>query len=221
MAWWRAIVADLDRSSLLDTLRESLPRLRLPRRSGISQSEEYRHAVLRGLPLAANTGTEMPKPRASERLRLEIAEHFALTLPVLHTPEREDFLVLVRALAHRRKPAPVAAGVHAQAIGGLIHWGLIRDYGRDERARLILLHDAPYGSMPTDQVPGQPSAADWLALSGVLRLEHELTHLATKTLLGEMRLNLLDELRGQRLCSRWSLCAGGPPGSHDQSTNHS
>ena len=33
-----------------------------------------------------------------------------------------------------------------------------------------------------------------LEASTALRLEHELTHLATKRLLGEMRLNLLDEL---------------------------
>jgi hypothetical protein len=35
---------------------------------------------------------------------------------------------------------------------------------------------------------------EWLAASTTLRLEHELTHLATKRLLGEMRLHLLDEL---------------------------
>nr|WP_328987031.1 hypothetical protein [Thiorhodovibrio winogradskyi] len=136
----------------------------------------------------------MPGLLAPEELRIEIAEHFAVTLPVLCTANREDFLFLVRALAHRCEPAPVAAGVHAQAIGGLIHWGLIRAHGRETRARLILLHDAPYGSVPADQVPGHPSTADWLARSGVLRLEHELTHLATKALCGEMRLNLLDEL---------------------------
>jgi len=43
-------------------------------------------------------------------------------------------------------------------------------------------------------VPGGPSEAEWLEASTNLRLEHELTHLATKSLLGEMRLNLLDEL---------------------------
>ena len=179
---------------MLDALRESLPQLGLPQRPGISQSEDYRRAVLHGLPLAANNRDERPVLRAPEQLRLEIAEHFAVTLPVLRTPDREDFLLLVRALAHRSEPIAISAGVHAQAIGGLIHWGLIRAYGRETRARLILLHEAPYGSVPADQVPGQPSAADWLARSGALRLEHELTHLATKALCGEMRLNLLDEL---------------------------
>lgn len=48
--------------------------------------------------------------------------------------------------------------------------------------------------MAAQHVPGLPSNQSWLKASTVLRLEHELTHLATKRLLGEMRLNLLDEL---------------------------
>jgi hypothetical protein len=72
--------------------------------------------------------------------------------------------------------------------------GLIFQFGRQSRARLIVLHQAPYGSVPASLVPGGPSEADWLEASTNLRLEHELTHLATKRLLGEMRLNLLDEL---------------------------
>ncbi|EIC21457.1 DUF7005 family protein [Thiorhodovibrio frisius] len=194
MAWWRALLAETDGVSLFDRLRESLPQLCMPQRPGVSQSEEYRHAVLRGLPLHTSLGAEMPGLLAPEQLRLEIAAHFAVTLPVLRTSDREDFLFLTRALAHRCEPVPIAAGVHAQAVGGLIHWGLIRVHGRETRAQLILLHEAPYGSVPADRVPGRPSAAHWLALSGVLRLEHELTHLATKALCGEMRLNLLDEL---------------------------
>jgi len=57
-----------------------------------------------------------------------------------------------------------------------------------------VLHQAPYGSVGAEQVPGSLSEEAWLAASTTWRLEHELTHLATKRLLGEMRLNLLDEL---------------------------
>jgi hypothetical protein len=113
---------------------------------------------------------------------------------VLHTPSQNDFERLVRALAYRGEPVALADGVHAQAVGGLIHWGLIRLLGRQSRAQLILLHTAPYSSVSADAVPGRPTPAAWLAASTTLRLEHELTHLATRRLLGEMRLNLLDEL---------------------------
>jgi hypothetical protein len=118
-------------------------------------------------------------------------------MPVLETPSRLDFLRMVRALAHRGEPMPMADGVHAQAISGLIHWGLINQFGRQSRARLIVLHQAPYGSVAAGELPaqlGELGEEAWLAASSKLRLEHELTHLATKRLLGEMRVNLLDEL---------------------------
>ena len=115
-------------------------------------------------------------------------------MPVLLTPSAHDFALLVRALAHRAEPVPLADGVHAQAISGLIHWGLIERYGRQSRAQLIVLHEAPYGSVAAEQVPGHWDHPAWLKASSNLRLEHELTHLATKRLLGEMRRNLLDEL---------------------------
>jgi hypothetical protein len=115
-------------------------------------------------------------------------------MPVLSTPKWSDFCLLVNALAHRCEPDPLAQGVHAHAVGGLIHWGLIRRYGPKSRARFILLHKGPYGSVGASEVPGYPDAASWQMASTALRLEHELTHLATKRLLGEMRLNLLDEL---------------------------
>jgi len=194
VGWWRELLARSGPYGVLDDLRESLPQLLLRQRSGVSQSEVYRRAVLRGMPLDLSSDADRLRLRAPERLRLEIVEHFAVTLPVLHTPDREDFLFLARALAYRCEPRAIADGVHALAINGLIHWGLIRAYGRDTRARLILLHQAPYGSVPADQVPEQPTTDEWLARSDVLRLEHELTHIATKTLCGEMRLNLLDEL---------------------------
>ena len=92
---------------------------------------------------------------------------------------------------------PMADGVHAQTISGLIHWGLINQFGRQSRARLIVLHQAPYGSVAARELPaqlGELGEEAWLAASSKLRLEHELTHLATQRLLGEMRLNLLDEL---------------------------
>lgn len=43
-------------------------------------------------------------------------------------------------------------------------------------------------------IPGNPTTSQWLEISHQWRLEHELTHLATKCLVGEMRLNLFDEL---------------------------
>jgi hypothetical protein len=174
-----------------------MPQLRLPQVQGISGRDLYKTSVLRGeLQETTSLAAMGPVPQWDQvdELRLWIAPHPCGAMPVLLTPSAHDFALLVRALAHRAEPVPLADGVHAQAISGLIHWGLIERYGRQSRAQLIVLHEAPYGSVAAEQVPGHWDHQAWLKASSNLRLEHELTHLATKRLLGEMRRNLLDEL---------------------------
>jgi hypothetical protein len=202
ISWWRQLIEAtpggvVQGVELLEALQSVLPQLRLPQVPGISRSDLYRRLVLRGeqanpaeLPAAG------PEPLWQEigSLKLWLVPHPGGAMPVLHTPNGADFLLLVQALAHRGEPVTLADGVHAQAVSGLIHWGLIRQFGPKSRAKLILLHQAPYGSVNASEVPGCPGEARWLEASTILRLEHELTHLATKRLLGEMRLNLLDEL---------------------------
>lgn len=195
LAWWIELLgndpgAQRQGEPVRAALVQSLPQLRLPQASGISSSDLYKALVLRG----EDHESEPPQWQQSEALQLWIAPHPCGAMPVLQTPSWDDFALLVRALAHRAEPVPLADGVHAQAISGLIHWGLIERLGRQSRARLIVLHQAPYGSVKARHVPGGLSDAAWLEASTTLRLEHELTHLATKRLLGEMRLNLLDEL---------------------------
>jgi len=202
ISWWRQLIADapsgvLRGQRLLASLQFALPQLRLPQVEGISTSELYRGLVLRGEEGTSAALRELgsePVWHQIGSLRLWLAPHPCGAMPVLHTPNRSDFLLLVRALAYRCEPIALAHGVHAQAVSGLIHWGLIRRFGPMSRSHVILLHSAPYGSVAPSEVPGCPSHARWQKASTALRLEHELTHLATKRLLGEMRLNLLDEL---------------------------
>lgn len=202
LAWWSNLTADasdgvLQGQRVLELLQSGLPQLLLPQQSGISSSDLYKALVLRGesVDQALIAGVDaVPQWHDPEALRFWIAPHPCGAMPVVQTPSGADFVQLVRALAYRCEPVALADGVHAQAVSGLIHWGLIRAFGRQSRARLIVLHEAPYGSVPASDVPGDLSDAAWLQASSNLRLEHELTHLATKRLLGEMRLNLLDEL---------------------------
>ncbi len=202
ISWWRQLIEAapggvMQGGELLEALQPVLPQLRLPQVPGISRSDLYRRLVLRGEQASAEElAAAGPEPQWQEigSLELWLAPHPCGTMPVLHTPNGADFLLLVRALAHRCEPVGLADGVHAHAVSGFIHWGLIRQFGPQSRARLILLHEAPYGSVGASEVSGCPGEALWLEASTALRLEHELTHLATKRLLGEMRLNLLDEL---------------------------
>jgi hypothetical protein len=204
--WWRQLIGNAAEGTLVGkplvrALESALPQLRLPQVKGISTSELYKALVLRGEVATVGgvaEGLSHQPPQSPlqqpEQLKLWIAPHPCGAMPVLETPNWEDFMWLVRALAHRGEPVAIVNGVHAQAISGLIHWGLIPQFGRQSRTCLIVLHQAHYGSVPASLVPGGLSEADWLEASTTLRLEHELTHLATKRLLGEMRINLLDEL---------------------------
>jgi hypothetical protein len=190
LAWWGRLLSQSGTEAWWSALSTALPQLLLPQEGEISRSDLYRQTVLRG-ELAPARIHPLEHP---QRLRFWIAEHPHGSMPVLATPSRRDFLWIVRALAHRAEPVSIDAGVHAQAISGLIHWGLIRELGPEARARLIVLHDSPYGSVPAAELPIGLDEQAWIEASSALRLEHELTHLATKRVLGEMRLNLLDEL---------------------------
>jgi hypothetical protein len=195
LAWWRELPWEADRVRSWALLCAAMPQLRLPQELGISGSDLYRHLVLRGA--EASSRELIPSERVLRQplaLQFQLIQHPYMAMPVLTTPDRHDFLWIVRALAHRAEPVPIENGVHAQAINGLIHWGLIQSLGKHARASLILLHEAPYGSVPAASLPISLDQQGWIHASSALRLEHELTHLSTKQYLGEMRLNLLDEL---------------------------
>jgi hypothetical protein len=194
LEWWRDLLATSGPDAWFTELQQQLPQLLLPQVHGVSQSDAYKAAVLRGEPIKAELLMSSLPWELPQELEMGIAEHPCGAMPVLRTTSWADFQRLVRALAHRCEPVPLADGVHAQAISGLIHWGLIRRFGRQARAKLIVLHEAPYGSVPAHQLPWDLSEAAWCKRSGDLRLEHELTHMATKRVLGQMRINLLDEL---------------------------
>lgn len=194
ISWWRSLLAaGCPVGGWFAALKPVLPQLRMVQEEGVSKSEAYRAAVLRGeaIPDSAPAAPALSRPDA---LTLQVVGNPCGAIPVLSTPHRGDFEQLLRAMAHRCEPAVIPEGVHAQAIGGLIHWGLIEAIGRSSRAQLILLHDSPYGSVGWEHVPGMSDEQTWIVKSGEIRLEHELTHIATKRLLGEMRINLLDEL---------------------------
>ena len=193
--WWSALDWQEQPHLAWKKLCKALPQLHLPQRNGISGSDLYRQVVLQGaLPTHPELVLAEEVLAAPEALTLGIAQHTYLAIPVLSTPNAQDFLYITRALAHRAEPVQLDPGVHAQAISGLIHWDLIRSLGPHHRVRVIVLHEAPYGSLPHRSLPFSMEERAWIKASTAWRLEHELTHLSTKLILGEMRLNLLDEL---------------------------
>lgn len=193
-SWWREFLGRTAPGERFVGLREGFPQLWLPTAEGQRQSPDYQRLVLRGEAPTEEVRARAPALRDPEGLSISLEENPCGAMPVLRVRDREDFLFLLHALAHHGEPVKVGEGVHAQALGGVIHWGIVHAEGPRARARLILLHHSPYGSVPASEVPGEWSEEGWSEASDALRLEHELTHQATKALLGEMRINLLDEL---------------------------
>ncbi len=219
---WREYLKMSRGRDMFATLQEKLPQLCIPQHPGISASAAYAAVINRGVLFSATDFDGRLTLERPDLLTLEIHSHFAGALPVLATTHREDFVRLVNAIGNRCEPDTIPDGVHAKCIGGINNWdrvNLLHDLwnkgqvfrvpgerwgaalqrvAKEEpeiiRDRVVLLHQAPYGSVCYSDVPGMPDAATWLVASGKLRIEHEFTHYATKRIHGQMRSNMLDEL---------------------------
>lgn len=203
----------------LDCLQQALAQLCVPVEAGQSGTPAYAAVMRRGQPFdAAAFGGRRLCLRRPEALRLGLYSHPAGDLPVLSTPQREDFVTLFRALACRSEPRPLNAAVNAHLIAGLLNWDRVRRYraawtvdhlGGDWGAemqrvarqepwrfydRLMLVCDDVYSGVPAGALGLDIDDAEWLRRSAVLRLEHEFTHYATKRVYGLMRLNMFDEI---------------------------
>ena len=193
-AWWQCWLKQSDRKRNWHELRLMLPQLLLSPGEGVCNGSAYARLVLRGEPPQSDDLELAPVLNDSAGLTIRLAPHPTGAVPVVCFSDHDDFVLAVRCLAHRCKAISVPSTVHAQAISGLIHWGLIRDINPSMRCQILLLHKAPYASLASETIPGASEPSDWLNASETWRLEHELTHIACQRLVGEMRINLFDEL---------------------------
>lgn len=200
-------------------LREHLPQLAFPIRAGISETEPYRTATRRGVPVESipeATGLELEHPEAIE---LEVHESPAGRIPLLIARRRPEFAALIQALTKRNEPVPVPGSQGALMVSGYNNWSRIGELrrawetqepsAREEATwaeefqriqarrelyqdRFILLSDGPYSAVPAaDLGLGEE---EWRELSLAIRRDHECTHYFTRRLFGSMRNNALDEL---------------------------
>jgi hypothetical protein len=216
---WEQYVREALHKGVFETLIKRLVQLRFAIREGISQTEFYQSATLRGkLPdeIPEATGLSLKRP---EVLQLTLHQGPAGRIPVLVTSEREDFIALVRALAMKNEPGPVPESMGASTISGLNNWDRIRrlreewQAGHSEDAmglgwsqefrriivqkelyqdRLIILSEGPYSGVSSDQLGF--SEAEWTPISLTIRREHEYAHYSTKRLFASMKNRLMDEI---------------------------
>ncbi|MDF5728625.1 MAG: hypothetical protein PUP92_11465 [Rhizonema sp. PD38] len=215
---WEGYAAEAKVVGTFEVLKQRLVQLQFPILEGISQTEAYRCATRKGIPvngMSEATGLILKQP---EKLQLMLYQSLAGTIPVLLTNNRDDFVSLIQALTMRNEPLPVPASMGACAIAGFNNWDRIYSYRRkwEQNAancseaswaeefqriipqkalyqdRFIILSDGPYSDIPAKDIGLEK--AEWRRLSLTIRLEHECTHYFTHRLFNSMRNNVFDEL---------------------------
>lgn len=219
VATWEKYLAEATAIGTFEVLKKRLVQLWFPIQEGISQTETYRAATRKGVPvdgMAEATGLVLTQP---EKLQLIIHQSLAGAIPVLIAGNREDFVLLVQALTMRNEPKPVPASMGACMVAGFNNWDRVRQYRQQWEAkhpenksetswaaefkrlipekelyqdRFMILSQGPYSNVSAQDI-GLPEA-EWLRLSLTIRLEHECTHYFTRRLFNSMRNNLIDEL---------------------------
>jgi hypothetical protein len=215
---WSRYAAEAETAGVFPVLRDALVQLHFPVRAGISATETYRAATLRGIlpdETRESSGLVLRRP---EGLRLLLHPTPAGRIPALVVPDRADFIALVQALGMRNEPKPVPPSMGATIVAGLINWDRVAelhshwasahlfsdpalwdeelDRIRPQKAlyqdRLLILSTGPYSGVEAGEMG--LSVGEWLDLSYVIRLEHECTHYTMRRIAGSMRNNALDEV---------------------------
>lgn len=213
---WEGYAEEAARVGAWACLRDRIVQLRFPIEPGISETPAYRAATRRGVwPAPELPALELARP---DELRLFLTATPVGRVPVLLTSTREDFVALVRALAHHNEPRPILDSVGATILSGFNNWdrvaALRRAWEADSTSgsplewaarwreivaepslyqdRFIVLSAGPYsGASAADVGLGED---EWRQSSIALRLEHECTHYFTRRALGSMRNRIADEL---------------------------
>jgi len=216
---WAEYAAEVAEIGAYEALRRHLVQLRFPVARRISETAAYRAAARRGVfPDAARwgRGLELARP---ELVRLELHQTAAGRIPVIYAGTREDFVLLLQALARRNEPVPIPPSFGACVVSGYNNWDRVHRYraawelGDPARAteaawaeefnqlvprkelyqdRFILLSPGPYSATAASDLGLTP--AEWNETSLRIRLEHECAHYFTRRVFGSMRNALLDEL---------------------------
>ncbi|ACC81669.1 DUF7005 family protein [Nostoc punctiforme] len=216
---WENYAVNAREIGVFETLKQVFVQFSFPIQEGISQTEAYRAATLKGVNLDGISEATDLVLEHPDKLDLKIYQSLAGAIPVILPGNREDFVSLVRSLTKRNEPQFIPDSMGACMVAGYNNWDRIRRYRQQwEREnpancsetawttefkrlipdknryqdRFIILSDGFYSNVSPSDI-GLPES-EWRRLSLTIRLEHECTHYLTRRLFNSMQNNLLDEL---------------------------
>ena len=219
IAIWSEYLDTAKARAVFATLQNILVQLYFPIQQGMSNTDAYRAATLKGFNpnnISTATGLVLQQP---EKLDCQIYSSLAGEIPVLIPDNREDFVTLVQAITKRNEPIPIPDSMGACMVAGYNNWERISRYRQEwERTnpnncteiawqqefkalipqkhlyqdRFIILSNGFYSNVPPKAMG--LTELEWRDLSRTIRLEHECTHYLTRRLFNSMQNKLLDEL---------------------------
>lgn len=198
------------RAHFIKKLSEEFRQLQLYIGEGDKHEEEYRAIVLRGEgPKIEESDFKMDVHDTLEILKGEFGQVRCIFLR-----ERDDFIRMVRCMAHRCTPWNVPRSMGSIVIMGITNWRKIQEHKirflseggedwRDEFKRftsvkenfkddMIIISEGSYSGV---DVKGEElGGMDWIEISRGIRKYHELTHLICFKKHREKREPIFDEI---------------------------
>lgn len=215
---WQGYIEDSKDLGVFETLKKHLVQLRFPIKKGMSENSHYVKAIRKGLIETDAFKTSQLVIKSPEVLELYLYQTLAGKIPIIFTPDRDDFVTLLRALSCRNEPRYIPSAMGASIIKGYNNWSRIWAYKKQWKNsnknnseeqwkiefksivpkkhlyqdKFIILSDNYYSDISPEIIG--ISGEKWKDMSLEIRKVHEGTHYFTERLLGSARNNLLDEL---------------------------
>ena len=186
------------------------PQLSLGIKEGMSQSEEYRNIVRRGImPEKLDFPFELSGEEDEYTLNTPCGE-----VNVLYLPDRNIFEYFIKVLAHRNEPVELPASMGASLISGINNWRRIyahkEEYERNKgndwdeefnrfisvkenyKDTVLIVSKGYYSALKPEYI--DMDSDEWIDKSRTIRIYHEISHYISRRLFIENKEVLRDEI---------------------------
>ncbi|MBL4605178.1 MAG: hypothetical protein JKY02_05835 [Flavobacteriaceae bacterium] len=211
---WEEYYQESKKIGAFETLKKNIPQLQFPVQKGISKTENYINATLKGKSKLVAPNLILHQ---SDLIKLELYNSDLIgKVPVIIVPNNDDFNSIVCALSNKNEPQELPKSMGALFISGINNWGRIRQlktnwlkqnltgnwhlYFKEQilpkpylfKDKLMVLSTKEYSGVKNEVIEITEDA--WRDSSLIIRREHECAHVFTLKYYGCMANNIHDEI---------------------------